>query len=114
MPKNVTINFSPLSLPKSGSAVVFVGADGLPAGEIAALLGEDVLRTIARAAAIERFKGKSGSAMTLLSPGGELDKLIQVEEKGTSQAFALYARFESLRTIVKAREAMAKKGYKIG
>src|SRR5437879_3626981 len=85
MPKNVTINFSPLSLPKSGSAVVFVGADGRPAGEIAALLGEDVLRTIARAAAIERFKGKSGSAMTLLSPGGELDKLIVIGTAGDGE-----------------------------
>ena len=46
--------------------------------------------------------------------GGELDKLIEVEEKGTSQAFSLYARFNSVRTIAKATTAMEKKGYKIG
>ena len=46
--------------------------------------------------------------------GGELDKLIQVEEKGTSQSFVVYTQFRSVRTIAKARAAMEKKGYKIG
>ena len=46
--------------------------------------------------------------------GGELDKLIQVEEKGTSQSFGIYTRFTSLRTIAKATTAIKKKGYKIG
>lgn len=48
--------------------------------------------------------------------GGELDKLIQVEEEGTSPSkpFGTYARLTSLLTIAKAREAMEKKGYKIG
>jgi hypothetical protein len=46
--------------------------------------------------------------------GGELDKLIHVEEKASSQAFGLYARFMSLRTIAKARTAIEKKGYAIG
>jgi hypothetical protein len=46
--------------------------------------------------------------------GGELDKLIEVEENGTSEAFGIYARFNSVRTIAKATTAMEKKGYKIG
>jgi hypothetical protein len=46
--------------------------------------------------------------------GGELDNLIQVEEKGASKPFGLYARFISLRTIAKARTAIEKKGYAIG
>ncbi|MFI5011661.1 MAG: leucyl aminopeptidase [Hyphomicrobiales bacterium] len=78
MPKTVTISFSPLALPKSGSAVVFVGADARPPAQVAELLGEDMLRMIARAATIERFKGKGGSHLTLLSPGASLDKLIVV------------------------------------
>jgi hypothetical protein len=46
--------------------------------------------------------------------GNELDKLIEVEEKGSSQPFGIYARFTSLRMIAKARIAIEKKGYKIG
>jgi len=46
--------------------------------------------------------------------GGELDRLIQVEEKGSSRAWGTYARFRSLNTIAKARTAMEKKGYAIG
>ena len=45
--------------------------------------------------------------------GGELDRLIQVEEKGSSQAFGIYARFRSLGRIAKATEAIQKKGYAI-
>jgi leucyl aminopeptidase len=78
MPKTVTISFAPLALPKSGSAVVFAGADARPSTQVAELLGEDILRVMARAAVIERFKGKAGSALTLLSPGASLDKLIVI------------------------------------
>jgi hypothetical protein len=46
--------------------------------------------------------------------GGELDRLIQVEEKGTSQPFGIYTRFTSLNAIGRARTAMEKKGYEIG
>src|SRR5258708_15105391 len=46
--------------------------------------------------------------------GGELDRLIQVEEKGSSKAWGSYARFTSLRTIAKARTAIEKRGYNIG
>ena len=45
---------------------------------------------------------------------GELDTLIQVEEKGGSKPFGAYARFMSLRTIAKAKTAIEKKGYAIG
>ena len=46
--------------------------------------------------------------------GGELDQLINVEEKGASKPFGQYARFLSLRTIDNARKAIEKKGYTIG
>ena len=78
MPKTVTISFAPLALPKSGSVVVFVGADGHPPSRIAELLGDDLLRMLARAAAVERFKGKAGTSVTLLSPQASLDKLIAI------------------------------------
>ena len=78
MPKTVTISFSPLAFPKSGSAVVFVGADGRPTARVADLMGEELARAIARAATIERFKGKSGTALILLSPLAGLDKLLVI------------------------------------
>ena len=64
MPKTVSISYSPLALPKGGTAVVFVGADGRPTPAVAALLGEETLSLIARAVTVERFKGKAGSVMT--------------------------------------------------
>jgi leucyl aminopeptidase len=78
MPKTVTTSFAPLALPKSGSVVVFAGADGRPSPQIAELLGGEIMGAIARAATIERFKGKAGTSLTLLSPGPALDKLIVV------------------------------------
>src|SRR6516164_5666362 len=78
MPKTVTVNFAPLALPKSGSVVVFVGADGRPSAQIGTLLGEEVLRAVARAATIERFKGKSGTSLSLLYPSASLEKLIVI------------------------------------
>ena len=45
---------------------------------VAELMGEELARAIARAAATERFKGKSGSALTLLSPNASLDKLVVI------------------------------------
>ncbi len=78
MPKTVTTSFAPLALPKGGSLVVFVGADGRPSAQVAELLGDELLQAIARAGAVERFKGKAGSSLTLLSPGASLDKLIVI------------------------------------
>jgi leucyl aminopeptidase len=78
MPKTVTISFSPLTFPESGAAVIFVGGDGRPTPAVAELMGEELARAIARAAATERFKGKSGSALTLLSPNASLDKLLVI------------------------------------
>jgi leucyl aminopeptidase len=78
MPKTVTITFSPLTFPESGTAVIFVGGDQRPATAVADLMGEELTRAIARAAATERFKGKSGSALTLLSPNASLDKLVVI------------------------------------
>jgi hypothetical protein len=44
----------------------------------------------------------------------ELDKLIEVEENGSKDPFGSYTRFNSLRTIAKARIAIEGKGYAIG
>jgi len=46
--------------------------------------------------------------------GVELDKLIDVEENGSKNPFGSYTRFNSLRTIAKARTAIEGKGYAIG
>ena len=46
--------------------------------------------------------------------GAELDELIYVLEKGATKPFGAYARFESLRTIAKARAEIERKGYAIG
>jgi leucyl aminopeptidase len=78
MPKTLNISFSPLAMPKTGTAVIFVGADRRPTTRVAELLGEETLQAISRAAAIERFKGKAGSQLSLLAPGGSLDKLIVI------------------------------------
>ena len=58
--------------------MIFVGGDGRPTAAVAELMGEELAAAIARAAATERFKGKSGSALTLLSPNASLDKLVVI------------------------------------
>ncbi|MBV9433856.1 MAG: leucyl aminopeptidase [Hyphomicrobiales bacterium] len=83
MPKNVTVSFSPLAFPKSGTAVIFAGADGRPTAAVAELMdqassGHELSRAIERAAATERFKGKAASTLALLAPNASLDKLLVV------------------------------------
>jgi len=78
MPKSVTVSFSPLTFPKSGSAVIFVGGDGRPSAAVAELMGDELSRALTRAATTERFKGKSGSTLTLISPNAALDKLVVI------------------------------------
>ena len=86
MPKSVTTSFSPLAFPTSGAAVIFVGGDGRPTTAVAELMGEELSRALARATATERFKGKSGSVLTLLSPSADLDKLVVIGTASESEA----------------------------
>jgi hypothetical protein len=46
--------------------------------------------------------------------GRELDRLIEVQEKGMVKEFGKYAHLSSLMTIAKATKAIEKKGYAIG
>jgi len=46
--------------------------------------------------------------------GRQLDKLIEVQEKGTLRDFGIYSHFASLITISRATKAIQKKGYAIG
>ncbi len=74
----VKISFGPLSAPKGGAFVVFVGADMKPAGAIAAHAGdlEPLIRAAAKAA---NFKGAQRTALDILAPSGvEASRLIVV------------------------------------
>jgi leucyl aminopeptidase len=64
-----TVGFSTFSLPSSGVLVVFCD-DGLRLGSATRRLLGPAAGLVARAAATERFKGKSGSSLDLLAPAG--------------------------------------------
>ncbi|GJE28096.1 leucyl aminopeptidase [Methylobacterium organophilum] len=79
MADGIDIAFQTLSSRGHGDLVVFVGDDlalSQPAVEAIGRPGADL---VAKAAASERFKGKSQSAMTLAAPAGvEADRLVVV------------------------------------
>jgi leucyl aminopeptidase len=62
-----TVGFSAFSLPSSGVLVVFCD-DGLRLGSATRRLLGPAAALVARAAAAERFKGKSGSSLELVAP----------------------------------------------
>ena len=75
----------------------------------------DVMASVAGIAPPEPIRAEHQRLLKGISAlGGELDELIQVEEQGASKDHPFNARFSSIRTIAKARSAMAKKGYEIG
>ncbi|GGG37968.1 putative cytosol aminopeptidase [Chelatococcus composti] len=78
MAHNVKLEFKPYDKPaEGGDVVVFVGADRKSAPSAAGLLGAELDETIARAAELERFKGKAKSVLVLIAPGGlAADRLI--------------------------------------
>jgi leucyl aminopeptidase len=79
MADSVKIDFRAPAAVEGGDLVIFVGEDLKPAPAVARLLGARAAELIARAAPIERFKGKSQSAMTLAAPSGlAADRLIVV------------------------------------
>ncbi|MGO9770441.1 MAG: leucyl aminopeptidase [Roseiarcus sp.] len=65
----VKIAFGPISAPKGGTFVVFVGADLKASPRVAALLGEAAAR-IEAAAKTARFHGKTQTSLDILEPSG--------------------------------------------
>jgi len=65
----VKIAFGPISAPRGGTFVVFVGADLEAPPRVAALLGEAAAR-IEAAAKTARFRGKILTSMDILEPSG--------------------------------------------
>ena len=72
------IKFHPLTAPKSGSAVLFVGKS-LALGGIGKQLDEDSGGTISRAIKAADFKGEAEKSMAILAPGGlDLDEIVVI------------------------------------
>ncbi|MGD0183653.1 MAG: leucyl aminopeptidase [Roseiarcus sp.] len=65
----VKIAYGPISAPKGGTFVVFVGADLKASPRVAALLGEAAAR-IEAAAKTARFHGKTQTSLDILEPSG--------------------------------------------
>src|SRR5262249_34973981 len=63
-----TVGFSSFSLPTTGVLVVFCD-EGLRLGNVTRRLLGPAAALVARAAAADRFKGKSGSSLDLVAPG---------------------------------------------
>ena len=79
MADTVSIAFKAFGRVEGDDCVVFVGDDLALSPAAREHLGNAVETLIARAAAPERFKGKSRQVMTLLAPGGlDVDRLVVV------------------------------------
>jgi leucyl aminopeptidase len=86
MAEAIKIDFQPFGAPKGGDLVVFVGDDLRLTDAVATRLGSDVADLVARAAAAERFKGKSQTAISLPAPRGiDADRLIVVGTGGEKE-----------------------------
>jgi leucyl aminopeptidase len=78
MAETVKIDFQPVGPVEGGDLVVFVGADLRPSEAVAGTFG-GIADLIARAAPVERFKGKAQAAMTLPLPAGlAVERLVVV------------------------------------
>jgi leucyl aminopeptidase len=85
MADTIKIEFQSPGVPKGGDLVVFVGADLALGSGAAGLLGS-AADLIGRAAAVERFKGKPQTAMTLTAPAGlDVDRLVVVGVGGEKE-----------------------------
>ncbi|MGX5775632.1 leucyl aminopeptidase [Methylorubrum zatmanii] len=80
MAGGIEIAFEPLSSrARGGDLVVFVGDDLALSGAASEALGRPGAELVARAAASERFKGKSQTALSLPAPAGvEADRLVVI------------------------------------
>jgi leucyl aminopeptidase len=77
MADTIKIDFQPLGAVKGGDCVVFVGDDLKPSAAVAERLGRSTVDLIAKAAAAERFKGKSKSSITIAAPAAlAVDRLV--------------------------------------
>jgi leucyl aminopeptidase len=75
----IKVDFQPFGRPKAGDAVVFVGEDGKLTERVARELGREAAELIAKAAKLERFKGKPNTAFAIPAPDGlKLDRLVVV------------------------------------
>jgi leucyl aminopeptidase len=82
MTASVKIDFQPFGRPAGGDLVVFVGDDLRPAGA-AAGIAETIGDLIAKAAAPERFKGKTSTTLAIPAPAGlQAERLIAVGTGG--------------------------------
>ncbi len=79
MADGITIAFGPLGPVGQGDLVLFVGDDLLLAPALVRTVGQAAADLVARAAASERFKGKSLSALSVPVPAGlDVDRLVVI------------------------------------
>ncbi len=86
MADTIKIDFQPPGPIEKGDIVVFVSDDLKLTGEAAARLGAAAGDLIARAAASERFKGKSQTALVVPAPAGlQADRLLAIGIGGEAE-----------------------------
>ena len=79
MADSLKVEFKAPGALSGGDLVVFVGEDLKPTPAVARQIGAKAVELIARAAPIERFKGKAQTAMTIAAPAAPaVDRLIAV------------------------------------
>ncbi|NEU13841.1 leucyl aminopeptidase [Methylobacterium sp. BTF04] len=79
MADGITIAFGPMGPVGQGDLVLFVGDDLLLAPAVVQTVGQAAADLLARAAASERFKGKSLSALAVPAPSGlDADRLLVI------------------------------------
>jgi leucyl aminopeptidase len=79
MGDRVKVEFKPFEPSKGGDLVVFVGEDLVPSQAVGDMLGADLRPMVARAAAVERFKGKPKTALVIATPHGiDADRVIVI------------------------------------
>lgn len=86
MSDRIKIAFARPGLPASGTLVLFVGDDPALPPSVLDLLGAQAADALVRATAAEGFKGKAGSAVAILAPGGlQAAKLVVVGLGGETE-----------------------------
>jgi leucyl aminopeptidase len=79
MAEAIRVDFQPFGRPKGGDAIVFAGDDGKLSERVAQELGREAADLVARAAKLERFKGKPQTALTVPAPdASKLDRIVVV------------------------------------
>ncbi|QFU16206.1 leucyl aminopeptidase [Microvirga thermotolerans] len=79
MADSIKIDFQAPAAAEGGDIVVFVGEALKPSPAVAKLLGQKAVDLIAKVAAVENFKGKARSALTIVAPSAlSADRLVVV------------------------------------